>query len=101
MFEGCICVRLNAQRNHSGEMLMVNVRINTEQSLQYRLGHGHEVIPKRYTCKKITFFIIQRHQSLIQLQTDAYLFCWEIVIHHPTGPEPKLIKNQCTLELNI
>lgn len=50
VFEGSVEVRLLAELHHLGEVLVVDVRVHAEQTLQDRLGHRQEVLGERHAC---------------------------------------------------
>ena len=49
VFERGVEVRLLAQLHHLGEVLVVDVRVHAEQTLQDRLRHRQEVLGERHT----------------------------------------------------
>lgn len=50
VFEGGVEVRLLPQLHHLGEVLVVDVRVHAEQTLQDRLRHREEVLGERHAC---------------------------------------------------
>lgn len=60
MLEGGVEVCLLLQPHDGIEVLVVNVGIHTEESLQDGLGHRHEVLGKRDTCKARASFSMVR-----------------------------------------
>lgn len=50
MLEGGVEVSLLLQLHHRVKMLVVDVSVDPEQTLQDGFGHGHEVLWKRDSC---------------------------------------------------
>ena len=52
MLEGGVEVGLLLQLHHRIEVLVVDVGVNPEQTLQDRLGNGHEVLGEGDPCRE-------------------------------------------------
>lgn len=59
MLEGSVEVSLLLQLHHRVKMLVVDVSVNPEQTLQDGFGHRHEVLWKRDSCGKK----LKRHEK--------------------------------------
>lgn len=61
VLEGGVEVRLLAQLHHLGEVLVVDVCVHAEQSLEDCLRHRQEVLGERHACKCTLLMMISNH----------------------------------------
>lgn len=57
VFEGGVEMRLLAELDHLREVLVVDVRVHAEQTLQDRLRHREEVLRERYSWNHRVFTV--------------------------------------------